>query len=102
MVFTQSSITECDTVSRMSRRIQSRQVDAFRAIMVTGSVSSAASYMHVTQPAVSRLLRDLEYELGFPLFDRAGGRLAAGHGGGGVADAGLGLADAIAAYLRQR
>ncbi|MCB2001400.1 MAG: LysR family transcriptional regulator [Rhodoferax sp.] len=59
----------------MSRRIQSRQVDAFRAIMVTGSVSSAASYMHVTQPAVSRLLRDLEYELGFPLFDRAGGRL---------------------------
>jgi len=58
------------------KRIQSRQVDAFRAVMIAGSVSAAASYMHVTQPAVSRLLRDLEIGLGFPLFDRVGGRLA--------------------------
>jgi DNA-binding transcriptional LysR family regulator len=59
----------------MPRRIHPRQIDAFRAVMMAGSVSAAASYMHVTQPAVSRLLRDLEADLGFPLFDRAGGRL---------------------------
>lgn len=59
----------------MPRRIHSRQIDAFRAVMMAGSVSAAASYMHVTQPAVSRLLRDLEADLGFSLFDRAGGRL---------------------------
>ena len=59
----------------VTRRIHPRQIDAFRAVMMAGSVSAAASYMHVTQPAVSRLLRDLEADLGFPLFDRAGGRL---------------------------
>lgn len=57
-------------------RLQPRQVEAFRAIMVTGSVSAAAEHMHVTQPAVSRLLRDLEAELGFALFERDGNRLA--------------------------
>ena len=40
-----------------------RQVEAFRAVMTTGSVTSAATTMHVTQPAVSRLIRDLELTL---------------------------------------
>ena len=39
-------------------RINSRQVEAFRATMLTGSVTEAAKLMVVTQPAVSRLLRD--------------------------------------------
>ena len=41
-------------------RINSRQVEAFRAMMLTGSVTEAAKLMAVTQPAVSRLLRDLQ------------------------------------------
>jgi DNA-binding transcriptional LysR family regulator len=40
-----------------------RQIEAFRAVMVTGSVKSAATTMHVTQPAVSRLIRDLQLTL---------------------------------------
>jgi DNA-binding transcriptional LysR family regulator len=52
-----------------------RQVEAFRAVMATGSVTSAATMMHVTQPAVSRLIRDLEFTLKLALFERRGNRL---------------------------
>ena len=52
--------------------IQSRQLEAFRAVMLTGAMTAAAEMMHVTQPAVSRLVRDLEAELGLVLFQRRG------------------------------
>jgi DNA-binding transcriptional LysR family regulator len=48
-----------------------RQLAAFRAVVETGSVTQAAEMLHVSQPAVSRMLSDLEHELGFRLFRRA-------------------------------
>ena len=56
-------------------RINSRQVEAFRAMMLTGSVTDAAKLMAVTQPAVSRLLRDLQALLKMELFERRGSGL---------------------------
>ncbi|TGD98699.1 LysR substrate-binding domain-containing protein [Methylobacterium nonmethylotrophicum] len=53
-------------------RINLRQVEAFRATMLTGSVTEAAALMGVTQPAVSRLLRDLQAVLNMPLFEKRG------------------------------
>lgn len=52
-----------------------RQLEAFRAVVSAGSVQEAATQLFITQPAVSRLIKDLEHELGFMLFDRAKGRL---------------------------
>lgn len=52
-----------------------RQIEAFRAAMVTGSVTGAASLLQITQPSASRLLADLEESLQFKLFHRTGGRL---------------------------
>lgn len=49
-----------------------RQVEAFRCFMLTGSMTHAARLMGVTQPAVSRLLRDLQAELRLTLFDKQG------------------------------
>ncbi len=57
-------------------RIHPRQVEAFRAVMMTGGVTSAAEFLNVTQPAVSRLLKDFEAALALTLFIREGGRLA--------------------------
>ena len=54
-----------------------RHIEVFHAVMLTGSVSGAARLMNVTQPAVSRLLQHAELQLGFPLFQREKGRLAA-------------------------
>lgn len=47
-----------------------RQVEAFRALLITGSVTKAAEIMHVTQPAVSRLIADFERAVAIKLFDR--------------------------------
>ena len=52
-----------------------RQIEAFRATMNTGTITGAANMMAVTQPSVSRLIADLEINLGFRLFERKGSRL---------------------------
>ncbi|MCQ1775840.1 LysR substrate-binding domain-containing protein [Neorhizobium galegae] len=52
-----------------------RQIEAFRAVIISGTASRAAELMGVTQPAVSRLIGELEAKVGFPLFDRVRGRL---------------------------
>ena len=52
-----------------------RQIDAFRGVMVTGSVTGASKMLSVSQPAVTRLLQDLERELEFKLFVRANRQL---------------------------
>ncbi len=54
-----------------------RQIEVFRAVMIAGSVSEAARMLAVSQPVVSRVLAHTESALGFPLFERSRGRLAA-------------------------
>ena len=46
---------------------------AFRAVMLSGTVSAAAEILGRSQPAVSRLLDKLEEELGVSLFERRRG-----------------------------
>lgn len=52
-----------------------RQIEAFRSVMQSGTTAQAANLMSVTQPAVSRLIADLEISLDFKLFERTKGRL---------------------------
>jgi DNA-binding transcriptional LysR family regulator len=53
-----------------------RQLEAMRAVVATGTTTQAAEIMGLTQSAVSRLISQLEDDLGFALFDRHRGRLA--------------------------
>lgn len=55
--------------------INPRQLEAFYKVMKTGGVTEAANMMNVTQPAVSRLIKDLEFALDLSLFERDGRRL---------------------------
>ena len=67
-----------------------RVLQYFLAVAREGTVVAAAESLHLTQPTLSRQLRDLEDELGKKLFEKAqlfdftdpGGRPAAGPGGG--------------------
>jgi len=52
------------------------QFRAFERIARLGSFSAAASAIGITQPSISQRIRDLEQELGAPLFTRRGPRIA--------------------------
>lgn len=52
-----------------------RQIEIFRAVMITGSISGASKLLFVSQPAVSRLLSHTELRMGLKLFERVKGRL---------------------------
>ena len=54
----------------MTYSITYRQVEAFREVMRTGSITLAAQSLAVSQPAVSRLIADLENRLNLRLFIR--------------------------------
>src|SRR5690606_35614264 len=60
---------------RESRPMCRRQSEVFRAIIMAGSISGAVRMLHVSQPAVSRVLALTENRLGYPLFERAKSRL---------------------------
>ena len=57
------------------KNINLRQLEAFRAVMLTKSITRAAETLFVSQPAVSRLITDLESAVEFALFHRVKKRL---------------------------
>ena len=52
-----------------------RHVDAFRTIMLRGSMTAAAQELRTSQPSISRLIGELETEIDLTLFERRAGRL---------------------------
>lgn len=52
-----------------------RQIEVFRATMLTGSTADAARLLHVSQPGISRMIGHIEVQLGVRLFERGKGRL---------------------------
>ncbi|SHF70625.1 DNA-binding transcriptional regulator, LysR family [Modicisalibacter ilicicola DSM 19980] len=55
--------------------LSDRQIVAFKHVMECGTVSGAAQRMLTAQPGVTRLLKQLEHDVGFALFERRRGRL---------------------------
>lgn len=52
-----------------------RQLEAFRALMETGTVTAASQMLSISQPSLSTHIANLEHELQLSLFHRRGGRL---------------------------
>lgn len=59
----------------MNTRPGIRALEAFHAVVTLGSVSAAAERLHVTQPAISHLLKSLDTATGLKLFRKQGRRL---------------------------
>ena len=63
-------------IQDMDRRpFDYRQMESFAAVMSTGSITGAARLTGRSQPAVTRLVQELEAELGFSLLHRSGPRI---------------------------
>jgi DNA-binding transcriptional LysR family regulator len=59
-----------------SNSIDIRQLEAFAAVMSAGSVTGAARLLGRSQPAVTRLIQDLEADIGYALLHRSGPRIS--------------------------
>ncbi|MEO7156154.1 MAG: LysR family transcriptional regulator [Vicinamibacterales bacterium] len=55
----------------LHRRLRLRDLDTFMAVAATGGMRKAAEQLHMSQPAVSKAIADLEASLGVRLFDRS-------------------------------
>jgi len=55
--------------------VRLRHIEVFQAVYSSGSVTRAAEILNVSQPAVSKVLRHAEQQLGYALFDRVRGKL---------------------------
>jgi DNA-binding transcriptional LysR family regulator len=53
-----------------------RQLEAFFTVMGTGSVTAAGQKLNRSQSVITRLIQDLEAELGYTLFERRGPRIS--------------------------
>ncbi|QHE84923.1 LysR substrate-binding domain-containing protein [Hydrogenophaga sp. BPS33] len=61
---------------KTTRPLNAKQLEAFRAVMLTGSMTGAGRFLSVSQPAITRLIRDLEEDLKLQLFNRDTGHIA--------------------------
>jgi DNA-binding transcriptional LysR family regulator len=59
----------------MKSSLNMGQLEAFRSVMLVGTVVGAARLLNVTQPGVSRSIGLLELRIGYKLFERHGRRL---------------------------
>ena len=59
----------------MAIHVSTRQLEVFVQIATHGSMRAAAGRLHMTQPAVSMALADMERQIGTRLFDRERGRV---------------------------
>lgn|SRR5664280_290484 len=59
----------------MSRPLNFRQIEAFRAVMLTGTTTAAAEMLHTTQPSISRFLAQIQSATKLRLFELGRGRL---------------------------
>ena len=56
---------------RIRRRLKLRDIDILMAVIQAGSMGKAAGRFNMTQPAVSKVIADLEQTLGVRLLERS-------------------------------
>ncbi len=68
------------------RNVTVRQLRTFAAVLRCGSFAAAAQALHLTPPAVTLQMRQLELAAGLPLVERTGARLEATQAGQEIAN----------------
>ncbi len=77
------------------RQLTLRQMRGFTAAINSGSASAAARELHLTPPAVSLQLRDLENAIGLPLIERSESGLTTTLAGQELLELSIGIQDSL-------
>ena len=59
-----------DLAQRVAHRLKLRDLALFERVVRSGSIARAATWLNLTQPAVSKAVSALEHTLGVPLLER--------------------------------
>lgn len=84
--------------------VELNELRQFVAFAKTGTLSAAAEYLHLSQPALSRNMKKLEDDFGIPLFERTKNKLALNENGEYVLEQARNLladADSLIAKARE-
>ncbi|MGW4632823.1 LysR substrate-binding domain-containing protein [Nocardia sp. NPDC004415] len=90
-----------DRAPRPDRPLDLHRLQQFLAVADTAGFTSAAARLHLTQQALSTAIRQLERQLGVPLFDRSGRRLRLTAAGEVLRDGARALLAAAASLAEQ-
>ena len=80
------------------RRLTLKQMRGFTAAVNSGSVSAAARELHLTPPAISLQLRDLENTIGLPLLERSETGLITTQAGQGLFELSSSIQDSLTRF----
>lgn len=68
-----------DQSNHLLRRLRLRHLELLQHLSEVATVHAAAKRMHLTQPAVTRMIQEIEEIFGGPLFDRSARGIAPNH-----------------------
>src|SRR3954470_15002241 len=81
--------------------VEMRHLRLVAAIAEHGSMTAAANVLHLTQPALSHQLRELETRLRSPLFERTGRRMVLTQAGTQLVEVARGVLAQVETFERQ-
>jgi DNA-binding transcriptional LysR family regulator len=86
---------------QLINRLRMRQVSLLLSVCEQGTLHAAARELGMTQPAATKMMRELELSLGTPLFDRVGRGLKLNAAGSTVLDYFQGMVGTLESLTRE-
>src|SRR5688500_10622047 len=88
-------------ITQVQRRIRLRDLETLATVVQAGSMRKAAQLLHLSQPAISRSIRDLEEAIGCELLQRGRGGVEPTPSGEALVRRGRSVFDELQGALRE-
>lgn len=93
-------MADIDRTAQIIRRMHLRDLRVFLAVAQTGSMAKASESLRITQPSVSKTIKNLETDLGVQLFERSARGVVPSVFGNALVTSGLAVFDELRQGMR--